>query len=185
MTASQKLLVNLLVAASAVARSQPVSADDKTVMLFFLLSGGGWWHSRQFTPFWACLLISYSWTTEYWVREWHSAHLPEARTNSSPGCSVSTLGRARFIKNAATMSAKETATATNTDRKDMHQPPAVTVATVRTVWSGTILNLVGRISDVFSQSLLIHSMFSFRCHLAMTRPGGHLLNYLGMAGEII
>ena len=41
MTASQKLLVNLLVAASAVARSQPVSADDKTVMLFFLLSGGG------------------------------------------------------------------------------------------------------------------------------------------------
>ena len=34
MTAMQKLLVNLLVAAAAIARSQPVSADDKTVMLY-------------------------------------------------------------------------------------------------------------------------------------------------------
>ena len=32
------------------------------------MSAAGHWHSRQFTPLAACRLISYSCTTEYWVR---------------------------------------------------------------------------------------------------------------------
>ena len=39
-----------------------------------------------------------------------------------PGCSVSTLGRARLIRNAARISANAITTAMKTDRNDMHPP---------------------------------------------------------------
>src|SRR5437870_1977153 len=66
---------------------------------------------------------------------WHSAHLPDARTNAADRCSVSTLGRARLTRNALTTRANAITTAMKTGRNDMgspsyenpiHRPPAPT-----------------------------------------------------------
>src|ERR1051326_8860340 len=67
------------------------------------------------------MLISYSWTTEYCCWRWHSAHFPDARTKSAVGCAVSTRGRARFIRNAATINPNEMTTAMKTGRNDIRQ----------------------------------------------------------------
>src|SRR5215472_2033789 len=56
---------------------------------------------------------------EYCVRAWHSAHLPVARTISAVGCSVSTFGRARLRRKAASINANAITTAMKTDRKDI------------------------------------------------------------------
>src|ERR1700733_8491678 len=45
---------------------------------------------------------------------WHSAHLPVASTRAGVGSFVSILGRRAFTRNAATMSAVATTTATKT-----------------------------------------------------------------------
>src|SRR5262252_7916405 len=55
---------------------------------------------------------------EYCCREWHSAHLPVAFTNSTLGWSVSTRGRARCTRNAPRISANAMTIAMNTERKD-------------------------------------------------------------------
>src|SRR5579859_832201 len=86
---------------------------------FLSCPGAGWWHSRQLMPLRACALISYSCTTEYWVRSWHSAHFPVARTRAAVGCSVSTLGRERLRRNAARISEKAMTRARKTERKDI------------------------------------------------------------------
>src|SRR5262249_19275755 len=62
---------------------------------------------------------SYWCTTAYCILEWHSAHLPLARMYSALGCAVSTLGRARLIRNAASTRANAMATATKTRRNDI------------------------------------------------------------------
>src|SRR5450755_286341 len=56
---------------------------------------------------------------EYCVREWHSAHLPVARTKLPSDCSVSALGRARLIRKAASTRANAMTTAMNTGRNDI------------------------------------------------------------------
>src|SRR6266568_7603043 len=71
----------------------------------------------------ACADISYSCTTEYCKRAWHSAHLPEARTKSAVGWAVSTLGRCLLIRKADKISANAMTTARNTERNDMPLSP--------------------------------------------------------------
>ena len=121
-TAAQKFLVDVFVARAAIAGGEMV-ADDEAVMVLFVLAGGGLVAIEAVDVLAAWADISYSWTTEYCSRAWHSAHLPEARTKSAVGCSVSTFGRARFTRKAARIRAKETVTARKIERNCISGPP--------------------------------------------------------------
>src|SRR6185437_1613393 len=107
MAATQKLLVDILVTAAAVAGRQ-FGRDDEPVMFLFLLSGR-WLMTVEaihtFLSMQAHLVF-----VHYGILNSRVAFcalaLPLARTNSGLGCSVSTFGLARLTKKAPTMSAK-------------------------------------------------------------------------------
>ena len=67
MTAVQELLIDAFVTAAAIAGGE-FGGDHESVMVFLLLPGGGLVTVQAIHAFRACALISYSWTTEYWVR---------------------------------------------------------------------------------------------------------------------
>jgi hypothetical protein len=82
-------------------------------MMFLLLLVFRWLMAFQASDSAAC---SNSSTTEYCSWAWHSAHLPDARTESAPLPAVSDTGRLLLMRNALTISANPIITAMKTER---------------------------------------------------------------------